>query len=264
MLYKNEFTNIIYVSDPTTDWVYSDSTFFIYSYYTKCPSTINIVGGYQTFYQSRYIYKTYASLPNHTAIKVSFSLYLLDRWTGQTVEVLFDQVSVSNVAYTSNGSKNICGNTYTDMIQNITIQQNHSSSSFKIKFQSHINLPFDDGYTLSWGVRDLLIYLDVPCPYLCLNCIGNVCTNLVLFARQDLLTLAIICKDGFFMDFDQNLCNICHYSCQTCEGAGPNNCTTCFELDSLDTNFNSCNHSSIVFLIDMFWWDEKKKNLILR
>ena len=216
---------------------------------TKCPSTINIVGGYQKFYQSQSIYNTYVSLPNHTAIKVSFSLYLLDQWTGQTVEVLFDQVSVSNVSYTSNGSTNICGNTYTDMIQNITIEKNHSSSTFKIQIQSHINLLYDYGYTLSWGVRDLLIYLDVPCPYLCLICTGNVCTNLVLFAQQDPITLVITCIDGFFIDFAQNLCNICHYSCQKCKGAGPNNCTACFELDLLDINFNSCNHTSVFFII---------------
>ena len=243
MLFKNEFTNIIYVSDPILLWNMSTPALPLS---TNCPSYLNIVGGYRTFYESHYILKTYY-LPTHSAIKLVFTLYLLDKWSGDSMEVFFDSGSVFKVNYISSGKTNICGDTYADMIQNITLQENHSSSTLNLQLQSHISLLNDDGFTQSWGVRDLLLYVDVPCPYLCKGCSvsGNFCYNQVFFSEQNSTTLVISCKDGFFEDFNENRCNICHYSCLTCNAAGPYNCSSCFEFDLLDSNLNSCNHSSI-------------------
>ena len=243
VLYANEFTNILYIANPTTSWTLSPTASPSYS---ACNSKIDIVGGYQTFYESQYLTKTYSSLPSHSSIKVVFTLYLLDLWNGQSIEVVFDSTSVSNVAYTTEaGSVDICGNTYKDMIKNITLSQIHSANSFKIKIQSHISLTSDYGYSLSWGIRDMQIFLDVPCPGLCISCsLLPTCDNLVLFAKQDSSTYAITCKDGFFNDQNENRCNVCHYSCKTCKGIGQYNCTGCFTDDTLDSTVSSCNHSS--------------------
>ena len=245
VLYANEFTNILFTTNPTTSWTLNPTAT---TSYTSCPYNLNIVGGYLTFYESQYLTKTYSLLPAHTSIKVIFTLYLLDSWTGDSIEVLFDSTSVSKVAYTTTsfGNADICGKSSIDMIKNITLTQNHNNSKFTIKIQSHISLLFDDGYTLSWGVRDMQIFLDVPCPGLCLSCsLLPACDNLVLFAKQDSVSSVISCKDGFFIDQNQNRCNICHYSCKKCMGNGPYNCTACYTDDVWDSTIFSCNHTSI-------------------
>ena len=254
ILYAYEFTNINFIEDPTITWTLFPATNATFTY---CPSNINIVGGYKTFYESQYLTKNYSNLPSHSSIKVTFTLYLLDNWNGDSIEVFFDATSISNVSYTTSsaGNTNICGNSSIDMIKNITLTRNHSASLFNIKIQSHINLRFDYGLTLSWGIRNLQIFLDVPCPGLCISCsLSPKCDNLVLFAMQDPITYLISCKDGFFNDKNENRCNICHYSCKTCKGSGPYNCTTCFDDNFWDSIIFSCNHTSsdIFFFLALF------------
>ena len=249
VLFKNEYTNLIYSTfQPFTYSGYSVPN----PYYSTCPASLNIMGGYQIFYDSLYMINSYTFLPTHTSIKVAFTLYLLDYWSGDSIDILFDSVSVSKNYYYSNGTSNICGNnSYTDMILNITLNKSHSSTNFTLKIHSGINITNDNGTTTSWGMRDLLIYVDIPCPILCLNCTGSVCTNLTLFAQQD-VNFVISCKDGFFSDIDNGRCSLCHYSCLTCKGAGPYNCTTCFEFYSLDNSLNSCNHTSILIFKQLY------------
>ena len=37
------------------------------------------------------------------------------------------------------------------------------------------------------------------------------------------------CTDGLYGDGPTNMCLLCHYSCKTCSGAGPDTCTVCAE-----------------------------------
>ena len=152
---------------------------------------------------------------------------------------------MGNIAYTTpSGNSVICGGSGPDMVQNISLNKTHTSSSFTLMIQSHSSVN-DGGYSVSWGVRDLAIYLNVNCPLLCLSCSGTTCISLAMFAEQD-ASLQIRCKGGFFIDQTENRCNICHFSCKTCSGIGPLNCTSCFTGDALDSKIFSCNHSSFL------------------
>ena len=172
------------------------------------------------------------------------TLYILDVWTGEFMDVFFDTILVSETNYTTDlgNNVNICGASYPDIISHLMIINTHSASNFNLTIQSNISSSLS-GY---WGVRELIIYLNVSCPALCISCIGNVCNSLVPFARQDSYTNNTGCEGGFFFDEDVNSCNLCDYTCMACNGRGPYNCTFCFELDRRDPTMSTCNHTSII------------------
>ena len=207
VLHTYEFTNLVFLSDPTTSWTFSPTPPHTF---TSC-SNLSIVGGYQSFYYKQSILKNYTNLPNHDSITIDISIYFLDYWYNQYFEIFFDEVIVYNNSISSSPSAfaDLCGGSYYDMILNITLTQPHLSSSFELKFQSLIDLNKDYGVTLSWGLRDLTIYLNTSCPALCSSCIGSICNSLVKFAAQDPITQVITCKPGFFYDQIKNMCNLC-------------------------------------------------------
>jgi hypothetical protein len=184
------------------------------------------------------------TLPNHSSIQVIFTLYLIDSWNAQYFDISFDSTLVSNVPYSTSSSTNICGATYNDTTVNITQIQADNSSNFTLNLQSLITLTNDYGRTISWGIRDLLIYVNTSCPSLCLSCTSVVCNSLLQFASQDPVTYNITCKPGFYDDVDDNRCNICDFSCLNCQGAGPTNCTSCNGNDIFNSTSYSCSFSS--------------------
>ena len=238
-MYDYEFTNLIFISNPTISWSFSPSPPY---YYTECASK-SIVGGYQAFYYQQSMSKQY-TLPNHSSIQVIFTLYLIDSWNAQYFDISFDSTLVSNVPYSTSSSTNICGATYNDTTVNITQIQADNSSNFTLNLQSLITLTNDYGRTISWGIRDLLIYVNTSCPSLCLSCTSVVCNSLLQFASQDPVTYNITCKPGFYDDVDDNRCNICDFSCLNCQGAGPTNCTSCNGNDIFNSTSYSCSFSS--------------------
>ena len=232
------------MTDTTPTWTFSPTPPLTVMNCSTIPNELALVGGYKHFYYQQSMSKQFLNIPSHSSIMVNFTLYLLDSWNSQYFQVSFDGVLVSNTAYSTNSAINICGGSAPDTLVNVSITQPHSASTFTLKLQSQITLSSDYGVTLSWGIRDLVISIQTSCPNLCQDCTGQVCNNLAQFATQDPTTYAITCKSGFYVDNDGNRCNVCHYSCNTCLGPGPNNCSLCNGDDILNSTANSCSFKS--------------------
>jgi len=141
--------------------------------YTTCNGT-SIVGGYMMFYGNQAVQRNYLDVPQHTSIRVAFSLYILDNWNNDCINVFYDGVDVSTNCFNESTSEtNLCGNnTYGDQIIAFTHDEPHNATSFTLEIMSNIISVNDSGLSVSWGFRNLTISVD--CFPLCNECTGNV------------------------------------------------------------------------------------------
>lgn len=62
-----------------------------------------------------------------------------------------------------------------------------------------------------------------PDPTNCLSCDGEL--NRILSVNEN--EKICVCKDGYYEEEKNNVCVKCHYSCKTCDGPGPYECSSC-------------------------------------
>ena len=219
----DNFSN--YTIDPTLSWdIISPSS----PDNTSNCSNENLFGGYEIFTGAQSVEKTYLHLPSHNAIQIGFNLYLLDDWSGQIFSISIDGTLVFTSSYNNqNATSNLCGNpNYNDQIIPILIQETHTSPSVTITISANLTNAVNE---VSWGFRDLNISINFDCFPLCNTCNGNICTDLVQFAKQDPIPGNITCKDGFYptQNFSESICMPCDYSCRTCWGNSNKQCYSC-------------------------------------
>lgn len=99
-----------------------------------------------------------------------------------------------------------------DFEKDIFYRVPHSSNSLSIEFQC-LSLSFGDSSMASCGMTDLYILIDKDIHPLCPS------TKYYSYYTNNCRTCDSSCIYGCVL-FETNC--ICHYSCQTCNGSGPN------------------------------------------
>ena len=199
----------------------------------------SLFGGFKNFIGSQTIWKYYV-LPAHDEIKITFDMYGFGDWSSNNLKIYFDDdlkrdINFNDILYLNN----FCGEINVQGFQtNFVINDDlHIQSNFKLKIES-----YGSNSNAWWGIRNLLIFIVNKCPTLCLSCDDkNICSDFVQFAFQA-DDKSVQCRDGFFLDFSNKQCSLCHAICKTCFDGTENGCLSCFIADSF--NINTCEKST--------------------
>lgn len=127
--------------------------------FTTCGKK-TLFGGLSVFTLNQRAFKQYSGLPQHQWVRVVFSTFLINDWSGNGVEVLVDGRRVGNIERRNSkkGIKSplVCGSNEEVGDEFITdsVTFPHTSDSFTLEFRTC----GEDASNMSWGLRNVQIW----------------------------------------------------------------------------------------------------------
>ncbi|KAM3137128.1 hypothetical protein pb186bvf_010856 [Paramecium bursaria] len=183
--------------------------------------------------QTRFTF-SYSQLSPHYNVRLYFTAYFIDNWSGQSLTVSIDNNIVTT--YTTPGSATASANTMYrgqgDLITVISSSASHSSSTLSIKLQ--IN-QYSSAFVASLGITDLYVLTD-NCSTNCETCTAFYCTSCIAGATyitgrclicgpQNNRDTSCSCLTNFYDDGVTSSCVSCPQQCIGCTSV--NNCNAC-------------------------------------
>ncbi|EAR90502.2 zinc finger lsd1 subclass family protein (macronuclear) [Tetrahymena thermophila SB210] len=220
---------------------------------TICAGKSLLGGAYLSSINSS-INKSFNRLAPHWSVLVGYTLYKIDNWNNESVQMIIDgdiKVTTTRNTTTSNGLSNICGRvSFNDEIIYVSQNFTHSSQNLNLKINSTLS---QTAFEQSYGIRELFILVDY-CPPNCGACNANGCTK----CSDDLFVYnfqcVTECPSNYAPD-TSNICQPCDASCLTCSlPQSTTSCQTCKPNTYLNPD-NSCQNTCV----DNYWPDSTKQ-----
>ncbi|EGR34727.1 zinc finger lsd1 subclass family protein, putative, partial [Ichthyophthirius multifiliis] len=206
---------------------------------------LKFMGGACSFGEGVSTEKTYTSLPPHSEIKITFTIYFKGGKTIQNpqwLKLYLDEnlIMNSNDGFDYTGPSKRCqmdNEGHNDVLL-FNHEQAHYKDNMKLRFEDTLE---GDNCVQYWGVRDIKIFVK-PCHYSCAECKDDpfVCSqcpsNSVLNVFEQ-----CECQNKYYPTQISPLkCSECHNSCNTCFDKNPNQCLSCQTDQNQFLLFNRC------------------------
>ncbi|CAD8071110.1 unnamed protein product [Paramecium sonneborni] len=137
-------------------------------------STIDRCGsGSQSLYLGPYgfkttVTKTFTNLTPKSNLQLSVGIWKFDTWDGEGVQIWANDVLLGNIIIGHDDGTRLCRtNVDNDLLVHVTKQFQVQETSLTIKFVDDLNEPLNNE---SWGFRDLIIQIFIPCINLYSEC----------------------------------------------------------------------------------------------
>ncbi|CAD8166280.1 unnamed protein product [Paramecium pentaurelia] len=164
------FKSVIYencLTDNTADCRYTDFQIFGTSNATleRCGSQPKnlLMGpyGFQTV-----VIKTFTNVPPNNLIELQVGIWKLDSWDSEGFEIYANEVKIENLILSLNEGEMICrSDIWQDLLQPLTLKFQITGNDLTIKLKDNLNSNswYEDLWDESWGFRDFILRLAIPC-----------------------------------------------------------------------------------------------------
>ncbi|KAL4462245.1 hypothetical protein ABPG72_003927 [Tetrahymena utriculariae] len=197
-----------------------------------------VQNGSQGFGYGTQVSKLLSNLPNHTQIKVVFTVYFLQSSSYDIFQNAYN--SVGNLSLNADGNqqfttqfpdftqnlRNYCQSNSYRVIKTYNVQFSHTARSLQLTFKDSF-LGASNLY--GWGIRDIKVYL-TSCNYSCATCSGvnDQCSACSQNAVSTVNGQYCQCQSGYYPSSLQPfLCSQCNPTCAQCFGSQSTNCIQC-------------------------------------
>ena len=206
------------------------------SYISSCEN--EKIFGAGKFGKSILIQKIFKNLPTHSQVEVYFELIILSQWSWELFTFSVDGVDnyFSDFDFANVYECQILPNVAEKKKRIVTISKiinPHTQSSMTLNFLTAI---VDLVSVKSYSINNLAIYLNSVCNPTCVTCQTdnvNICLTCPPFGLLNPSKLCE-CTERFYMNLTSYVqCSECHISCYTCNGPTNQDCTSCFQNDTL-------------------------------
>jgi len=179
------------------------------------------------------------SLPAHTNVDVSLTIYALDNWDGsESIMVYVDDnlEATLNPDNTDPNNSNLCGDpNFLDSIHQINFTLLHNNDTLTLTIMQSSPDP-----SRSFGIRDVILTTR-NCNEGCTDCSGPSSTD-CFSCKPDTISFngecLYECYPGFYKDLENQTCSPCSLPCGNCTGPGPTDCLTCNQTDTFIHSVN--------------------------
>ena len=221
--------------------------------FSTCGSIGKIFGGYGLFGSSVDLRRTYflKNIP-HYSLEYSFDFIKIDEWDLEDrVSIYLDGAEYGPIRLEALESKEECGYTTSsgnsaEYLKRYTFTlPSHMEKFLNVSIKSHLN---GASTKKSWGIKNINIRLRT-CHPSCATCNGGTSTDCIEcyenagFKNEH--SKECVCRDNFFLKFSADdwvnscsssqpcaSCEMCHHSCNMCEGQSESSCFNCFLPDT--------------------------------
>ncbi|CAD8201932.1 unnamed protein product [Paramecium octaurelia] len=116
--------------------------------------------GYQTT-----VTKTLTNVPPNNLIELKVGIWKLDSWDKEGLEIHANDVQIENLKLDYHDGTMICRNEiWEDLLQPLSLRFQITGTDLKIKLKDNLqNNSGEDLWDESWGFRDFILRLAVPC-----------------------------------------------------------------------------------------------------
>ncbi|KAL4495999.1 hypothetical protein ABPG72_015421 [Tetrahymena utriculariae] len=225
---------------------------------TVCNGKTILGGAYLSSHNAQ-ISRQFTGLQPHWSIAIGYTLYKIDSWENENVQLLVDgNVVATTTKGIQDGGTNLCGRVqFNDLIIQVPLNFTHTSSSLKLQFQTNLD---SDAFDESYGIRELYVLVDYCSPN-CITCDAKGCSKCSFSYFLYNYQCVSVCPDSFASD-PNKICKPCDSTCLTCSNPQSNtSCLTCKPNSYLNPNKSCLNNCPSQYWTDQTNW--KCQNCVL-
>ncbi|CAK69836.1 unnamed protein product (macronuclear) [Paramecium tetraurelia] len=117
--------------------------------------------GYQTI-----VSKTFTNVPPNNLIEFKVGIWKLDSWDSEGFQIFANNVEIENLKLSFHDGTMMCRNEiWEDLFQPLSFRLKITGTDLTIKLKDNLQTDtwFEDLWDESWGFRDFILRLAVPC-----------------------------------------------------------------------------------------------------